>query len=312
MFAQTNSDDLFSRLTGPFKRRAFKRNRRSLIVISAMPKSASQHFITAFSRAFADDYQVIRGKLTIGSGNNFLSEKAIAQSLPSGRNVAVYGHVPMTTYNESVVARFGRSRKAIVTIRNLPDTIFSYKDHIDRHGFGPIDPRIGSLPEGTANWSQFGDEQKLSYLVTFVVPWYVQFISSWLEAADQGWNVLFSPFEEHTGQTELAMQAVARRFELSASRIPEAEATAKVNFNVGVGGRGLSQLNPELSARIHQQLEMALDIPGNATLFRYLVSGYDHSLLEARDTPMLAMQQETLKSDLFAGPVENENVRRAA
>ena len=93
------------------------------------------------------------------------------------------------------------------TIRSLPDTLVSYREHIEKTGHGPLDPHMPGLTEGT-HFAKLTDRQQYDYLIKFVMPWYIRFVAGWLEAAHE-WNVKFITYEELTNRPTECLREIA-------------------------------------------------------------------------------------------------------
>ena len=241
------------------------------IVIAAMPKSASQSFITTFEKSYQDLYRIVRGKSGAGFGHNFLSYDKINSAKPNKLGMAIYGHYPLNSNNESVLSNFCVNKKAIVILRSLPDALISYYDHVEKKGRGPLDYRLLNYPEANSIWYKLSKKERLDFLIKYIAPWYISFTNSWFLSLRAGWTTGFVTFEEHTSDIKKALNGLDKKIQFSRSDdvdIPDGH--QKTNFNVGLSGRGIKTFDKQQINEIKNMLKLLID---NQDLKKYLLQG---------------------------------------
>jgi hypothetical protein len=242
----------------------FRASRRKVVLLAAAPKSASQYMCQMLEGYYAGQFKVVRAKHSAGQGHNFLSIERVVRAIKWSRprrHLLIYGHHPFTQANRAVLEALCPSPKVFVTIRSLPDTVVSYKEHIDKTRHGPLDPHVPGLAEGSARFAHFTDRQKHDYLIRFVLPWYIRFIAGWIEAANY-WSVEFICYEQHTGGPAECMTNIAEGLGLAGrpeflQQLRHDRNIAPRNLNRGVGGRGAACLNDDQLAAIDELLALA-------------------------------------------------------
>ncbi len=261
-------------------RKAFSTLNSGAVVYAAFPKSASQHLVNLLKIAFEDRIRVVTPKTAAGYGHNFISEKELhAHLLHCRKRLILYGHIPFNEHNNFIIEQLGQNTKIIVSIRPLPDIVVSYKEHIDRGFYGPLDYRINRLPESNAEWAHFDDEKKYDYIIQYIIPWYVRFLVVWMEGAKK-WPTRFVTFEEHCFFPFEFLVNISRFLKLEVdiealkSKIDPGK-LSKSNFNVGKTGRGFKLLTDK---QLHA-LETLLTYFGDSFLkssqAKYVLYGYE-------------------------------------
>ena len=238
----------------------FSRRDSSNIVIASMPKSASSYFRANFENYFSTTHSMIYGKAYSGIGNNFLSREKILRLMPLKKSCAVYGHIPLNQYHDQLLTEICPEKCAIIILRSLPDTVISYYDHIVRRGKSPLDPKLNKQPEGNPRWNVLSETMRFDFIIRFIIPWYVSFVSSWIIANDLGWKVRFVTFESHTNNVESVLSELNSELEF-AKITPNCNFSkeSNVNFNQGRSGRGLTTLSHNQIVEIRKCLEMVIE-----------------------------------------------------
>ena len=122
-----------------------------VVVYSAFPKSGSQSNRELIRQVHGTRTSLYIPKIHIGFGNNIISPDKLPRIKQYFKPCLIYGHITPTAYNISELNK-GCSKYFFVSIRGLKDVIISYKEHIDKTGFGPLDYRLPGLSEGLPNW----------------------------------------------------------------------------------------------------------------------------------------------------------------
>lgn len=273
--------------------------RRRCVVVSAFPKSASQHYIGLISDSTARALPIWRLKLAQGYGHTFIDARKIPKTPASG---VVYGHLPAAGCNLRVLAEHFDTPRAVVLVRSLPDVVVSVADHIRRVGRSPLDYDVPGLVDALPGGDSAGDALLYDRIISFTLPWYLRFICSWVYG-DHGLAMAFSTFEEHTAHPRESVRALAAWAGLPSVhwRLPETEPPRR-NFNQGSNGRG----GASLSDRQLWEIERLVGLVGRLSaspLGRYLLHGYQGLGLEPAELLRTRLERgEAANPLLQAGP----------
>lgn len=228
-------------------KQAFSRRGKWLFVTST-PKSAS----TFLSRVL---------NLTTSFGEYQLTDDLDKENdlyLPKlidayNMNLVCRQHTKATPPNLKLARQFGI--RPIVITRNLADTVVSVRDQIFVVGgvawFWP--PK---------SYYDFSEADQYTYIIDLFVPWCVDFVIGWDEAArNSDIPILTLTYDEIIANKTEAAQRALNHLDIRApiSAIEKAvrmsDGNADANFNVGIGGRGQNCLSAEQLDRI-AEIEM--------------------------------------------------------
>lgn len=227
----------------------------------------------------ATQLKVIKPKIGNGSGHNFISMDGLSKGLSFRKNTMIFGHLPFNNTNFKIIKKYQKKPKIFVSIRPLPDIVVSYKEHVDKFNFGPLDYHIDGVAECNPGWGLLDEKRKYDFIISFILPWYIRFAVSWVEAA-KIWPVEFVTFEELTVYPQACILNIMRFLEIDLS--PSAKTNLKntknlprCNYNKGIGGRGLELLESEQLSKIEDMILMHGEGFFHSLLGRYLLLGYD-------------------------------------
>ena len=224
-----------------------------VVVYSAFPKSGSQSIRELIRKVLGTRTSLYIPKIHLGFGNNIISPDKLPSIKQYFKPCLIYGHITPTAYNISELNK-GCSKYFFVSIRGLKDVIISYKEHIDKTGFGPLDYRLPGLSEGLPNWPAMADELKFSFIIKFIIPWYVRFIAGWKTIAESQ-PVRFMLFEDVVSHPGRIQEMIARELQLKPGlRQRKLDKLPKINFNIGENNRGASILCPAHDLELQHQL----------------------------------------------------------
>jgi len=275
------------RLHRKYARRIFRKFGGSFFVYTCFPKSASQYLADMIITIFENNLKVITAKSGPGFGHTFISQDELIRNLNYRKNLLLYGHIPYIHSNIEILERHFRMQKVIITIRPLPDIVVSYKEHIDGVGHGPLDYHAHDLPECHPEWHMLGDEKKYDFIIQFIVPWYVRFVTGWREAS-KSIPVDFITFEEHTlfPRDCLKNIGVFLNLDLNAVSIEKLKTIDTMpikNFNKGVSGRGGRLLKQTQLDKIDEMVSLCGEKFYNSFLGKYLLHGYEGQRIEPKE-----------------------------
>lgn len=270
----------------------------NFFIYSAFPKSASTFLVAIMSDVFCENLKVIRAKTGLGLGHSFISEEKLIRDLRYRKDILLYGHIPWMHSNMRIIKRLTKSPKAIITIRPLADIIISYKEHVDKIGHGPLDYYINDFPECHPEWHSLEDAKKLDFLIQYIIPWYVRFVTGWQQAS-KTIPVEFITFEEHTQYPKQCVKNISSFFNLdlnpeSTARLNDIDMLPKANLNVGLRGRGFKLLTEGQLEKINEIVSLNGDAFNNSFLGRYLCSGFEGTAIKPED--IIAMKNRSTYS----------------
>ena len=217
-----------------------------LIIYAAFPKSASLFLLKLISEG--TKLKARSTRIAEGNGQTVIDKQLFRQCL-DGRSV-VYGHLPCNSFHRSLFSPY--ERRIVVTVRPLPEVVASLKDHIESSGTSPLDPKVGDFPEYYPDFFDADDETRLGFIIDYLMPWYFQFLVSWIEESKHS-PVLWVPYEHIVQQSRQTTCDVAEfcGVECHLDRLDNYLAgDPRVNFNKGIPGRGIKMLNQQMHQRL--------------------------------------------------------------
>lgn len=217
-----------------------------LIMYAAFPKSASLFLLKSIANG--TDLKSRSARPTEGFGQALIDRRRFRTCL-DGRSV-IYGHMLCDSQVRDLIR--GYERRILVTIRPLPEVVASLRDHIRSTGESPLGPKLGGYPEYFPGYVDADRPTQLSYIIDYLIPWYFQFLVSWMEESRHS-PVLWVPYERIADQPMAAVEQVARfcGTDFDRDRLQGYLADdPKVNFNKGVHGRGLEMLDQGLRDKL--------------------------------------------------------------
>jgi len=217
------------------------------ILIACMPKSGSSflyqtmHHLTGYRGA----------SLTFAYMRNE-QDLYLPQMLQvARRHTVTQQHCRATQANIALIQAFGI--RPVILVRNIHDIVVSLTDYYDQ---GAI---YNSFLSG--HWASLPATQRIDAVIDHIVPWYLSFYASWVEACDSGRvEGLFVSYEAMTADKPGTVAAIARFLGMEKSPAECAAAVARADgdrtatrMNKGVTGRGAQRLTDEQKARIARQ-----------------------------------------------------------
>lgn len=161
-------------------------------------------------------------------------------------------HIVCSDHRAALIARYGL--KTIVLTRSLADSIVSFRDHVVS--------AAGDLPlfEPPDNFATLAKPEQYDALIDLAAPWYINFAASWLNRADEVGPV-FLRYETLVKRPVETMRDIADSFGIEADEATIAAAVANASrfntrLNVGITGRGLSELSPAQMGRLNRLLDL--------------------------------------------------------
>ena len=140
----------------------------------------------------------------------------------------------------------------IVMVRNLPDVVVSFRDHILNESpdnpMAYVDPDFVNWPERT----------QYEFIIDMAIPWYLNFLGTWSKASHEpGISLLWLKYSDWIGDTAGTLKKIDAFCGLKHTDEDAERAIAKaqgenIRLNVGRGGRGRELLDEEQLARIRR------------------------------------------------------------
>ncbi|HEX2639456.1 MAG TPA: sulfotransferase domain-containing protein [Pyrinomonadaceae bacterium] len=142
--------------------------------------------------------------------------------------------------------------RPIVLVRDIYDCVMSLLDFYDGGAYFNTYFR--------ADFRSLDRETKIDLLIDNVVPWYLQFVSSWdLVEKQKRLDLMWLTYEELIGDKPAAVEKVLEFYGLGArqrdveQKLGEIESEQRsIRFNKGVAGRGRSGLNDRQKAQVRR------------------------------------------------------------
>jgi len=251
----------------------FNRAGKVLAVLCSFPKSGSQHLQELLAR-HVPGLAVHKPKYAGGWGNNFISaERLLAALDPRGEHL-VYGHFPRTQDTENLLCRFDDWR-LVLLLRPLPDVLVSYREHVERKTWGPLDYRIEGFSEAVPGFDRMSVGERNDYLIRFLLPWYLKFLVSWIGCELRA-PIKLVTFEQQTAHPVETLEEITRFLGFELDRAALAASGARLrpfNFNKGVPGRGRGELGAAQLDRIRELVD-TFGILRGTSLGEYLTEGF--------------------------------------
>lgn len=208
-------------------------DRTEIILVSAFPKSGS----TYLTRLLSEVTGYPRGHFVQFYGHNEqdLCEFRLMNSL-GGKHV-IHQHVKGTNNNILLMKKY--NIKPVVLVRNIFDVLYSLRDHIKN------EDHKTPICYVHKQYISMDENEKLSYLARFCIPWYLNFYVSWLEASEEiatfwlTYEELFSPRKDKLVSEILGFNGLQFDLDLIQNSVMKMKSENKnIRLNVGRSGRG--------------------------------------------------------------------------
>ena len=141
----------------------------------------------------------------------------------------------------------------VVLTRNIYDVLYSLYEHLDKYR--------DSWPifEYPAGYFSMQQQEKLSFLVTTVAPWLLQFYVSWHRATTENKiNVLWLTYESFVENKVSTINSIEALLDIPMEQRVKAITATKANdalrVNMGVSGRGIALLADKDREHVQQMM----------------------------------------------------------
>jgi hypothetical protein len=142
----------------------------------------------------------------------------------------------------------------IVMIRNLLDITISIRDHYMKESL------IGSMAYVDDTFLKWESRRQFEFIIDMVLPWYLNFMGTWLEAGkQQDIPLLWLNYSDWVDEPEATLKKIDAFCGLSHSAEAATQAVAQarkgqIRLNVGKSGRGRELLDEALQAKVRHML----------------------------------------------------------
>lgn len=207
------------------------------IFVACFPKSGSTYLTTLMRELTGFPFNV-PVQFTGPNEQDILETKF---ALMCEGNSVTQQHVKATRYNLSILKKHGV--KPVVLVRNIYDTLVSWRDHIEQ--------RTAGVPTGYVHKEYFTmtEEERFRYLIRVHLPWHFSFFVSWREAGPN-MPVLWITYEQLFSDQVATVKRIIEYYGLTYSDDQIMAAIGRMSgkdtrLNVGKSGRGqaLSEAN---------------------------------------------------------------------
>lgn len=168
------------------------------IISSSLPKSGSKSLISDVGHYFLNCIY-LEAKVDRGFGNLCTTKlsRGLFKGLPFP--TILYGHFPFCASLEETTKS---ADLVLVGLRPLSQLVFSYKRHINRTGYSPLDLRVGNFPDISLGWKLKTELEQLNFLLDWLIPYSAKFLLSWIWVRKHlHENVEFIFFEDIVNET---------------------------------------------------------------------------------------------------------------
>ena len=165
-----------------------------------------------------------------------------------GNVFSPHQHLRYSLYTEKIINML--DSYLILQLRSIYDTIISYKDHLNKESV-----KVPAAFMNDENWELLSEENKLSFVVDLVVPWYFNFYCGWLTSnLHKEGRIKIITYSGMKKDTLLTVKGILEYIEepFTDSKIAKVmDEVAKKNTrkNKGISGRG-NQIPDELKKRV--------------------------------------------------------------
>jgi Sulfotransferase domain len=218
---------------------------KPIVYVAAMPKSAG----TFICKTIADIHQLpyLHFSDRRGCSEFDIYHPSLLRYIKEGG--IVHQHTLGTEGNIYYLNSY--SIPCVVLTRNIYDALYSFYEHLNK--YKNVWPMF-EYPEG---YFRMQEEEKLSFLVTTVAPWLLQFYVSWHRAQkEKKINVLWITYEsfmENKISTINSIEALLNiPVEQQVKVVPVTKTNEALRLNKGVSGRGIALMADKHQERIEQ------------------------------------------------------------
>ncbi len=228
------------------QKRVLQKNVKKHVFLICAPKSGSTWLTNILKRILK--WKIVKLLPAFEHREQEIDLAPLSESNAKGKIFSPHQHLRYSHHTENIINIL--DSYVILQLRNIFDTIISYKDHLDKESV-----KVPAAFMNDENWKLLNDEQKLAFVVDLVVPWYFNFYCGWMTSnLHKEGRIKIITYSDMKKDAFTTVKSILEYIKepFSDQEIHNAmEKVAKKNTrkNKGVSGRG-NQLSDELKKRV--------------------------------------------------------------
>lgn len=229
-----------------FQEKEIKKNIEKHLFLICAPKSGSTWLTNILKRLL--NWNVVKLLPAFEHREQEIDLVPLFESGVKGNVFSPHQHLRYSHHTEKIINML--DSYLILQLRSIYDTIISYKDHLNKESV-----KVPAAFMNDENWELLSEENKLSFVVDLVVPWYFNFYCGWLTSNlyKEG-RIKIITYSGMKKDTLLTVKGILEYIEepFTDSKIAKVmDEVAKTNTrkNKGISGRG-NQIPDELKKRV--------------------------------------------------------------
>jgi hypothetical protein len=223
-----------------------KKNIKKHLFLICAPKSGSTWLTNILKKTL--QWNVVKLLPAFEHREQEIDLSPLFESGVKGNVFSPHQHLRYSLYTEKLINML--DSYLILQLRNIFDTIISYKDHLDKESV-----KVPAAFMNDENWKLLTEEQKISFVVDLVVPWYFNFYCGWMTSnlykEGRIKVVTYSDMKKDAFSTVKGILEYINEPTPDSNILNAMDEVAKKNTrkNKGISGRG-NQIPDELKKRI--------------------------------------------------------------
>jgi hypothetical protein len=228
----------------PFYQKYVDRNRKR-VLIACMPKSASS-LMSEILRHYLGF--PLHGLTRIHAKSDTEISWSRLGAVITSDALFVHQHVRASENTLQVIRLF--NIHTVVMIRNLLDSVVSFRDHLNREG---LEIPMAYVDDHFLQWES---RRQYEFVIDLILPWHLNFLGTWVAASKQrDIALLWLNYSDWIHEPEGAVKQIDAFCGLPHREEAAREAVARarksgIRFNVGTSGRGRELLDEDLQAKV--------------------------------------------------------------
>jgi len=234
-------------------RHALSAERKPLVYVAAMPKSAG----TFICRTIAEvhDLRYLHFSDRRGCCEFDIYHPGLLSQIRDGG--IAHQHTPGTEGNVYYLNSY--KIPCVVLTRNIYDALYSFYEHLEQYR------NAWPMFEYPERYFEMREHDKLSFLTATVAPWLLHFYVSWFRARKSGRiDAHWITYESFVQNNVAAINSIEALLNIPPERrlkeVPVPRNHEALRVNKGVAGRGLSSIGEEHQARIRDIMAFYPDV----------------------------------------------------
>ena len=154
-----------------FDEKELEQNITKHVFLICAPKSGSTWLTKILENIL--DWPTIKLLPAYGNREQELDLSDLISSKVQGKVFSPHQHLRYSDYTERILSLL--DTHIILQVRDVYDTIMSYRDHMNNENV-----KVPAAFMNNENWELLNEDEKLSFVVDLVVPWYFNFYCGWI------------------------------------------------------------------------------------------------------------------------------------